>query len=366
MRLDAVELVRARIDLVSPFRAAHGVQSHRELLFVRALGDDEGWGECVAMNVPGYTDESIDTADAAIRGSLLPLLQRGSTAASFMSSARTVAGNPMAKTAVETALLDLELRLRGESLAHHLGAVHDRVPSGVAVGLQADTAALLAVVRRHLDEGYVRIKMKIAPGADVEPVRAVRAEFGRDVMLQVDANGAYTMDDIGVLAALDGFGLLLIEQPFVAHDLASHAALRGRIATPVCLDESLDSYDTTVRAIESGACDIVCVKPARLGGIAETGRVHDACVRAGVPMWAGGMLETGIGRAVLLAVAAMPGFTIPGDTSASDRYFARDVTDPFVLDHGAIAVPQGPGIGVRPLPDVLDRLVVSRETFAVA
>ena len=366
MRLDAVELVRARIDLVAPFRASHGVQAHRELLFVRAVGDEEGWGECVAMNSPGYTAESIDTAERAMRERLLPLLRSGTTAESFMSAAGPHPGDPMAKTAVETALLDLELRTRGESLAAHLGAVRDRVPSGVAVGIHEDDDSLIATVRGHLEQGYVRIKMKIEPGRDVGPVRAVRAEFGDDVVLQVDANGAYSMDDLDTFLALDGFGLLLVEQPFAAHDLVSHAALRARIATPVCLDESLDSFDAVARALEAGACDIVCVKPARLGGISVAQRVHDLCVRESIPMWAGGMLETGIGRAALLAVAAMPGFTIPGDTSASDRYFTRDVTEPFVLRDGFIDVPRGPGIGVRPLASVLDPLVVSRDTFTVA
>lgn len=363
MRLDAVELVRARIDLVSPFRAAHGLQSHRELLFVRVVGDDEGWGECAALNHPGYTDESIDTAERVIRERLLPLLGADTTAESFLAAAATVQGNPMAKTTIETALLDLELRLRNEPLSSHLGAVRTSVPSGVAVGMQPDIPVLLSTVAALLERGYVRIKLKIAPGNDVEPVRALRAEFGTDLVLQVDANGAYTPDDIDTLSALDEFGLLLVEQPFAVHDLAAHAALRSRISTPVCLDESLDSYDATVRALEAGACDIVCVKPARLGGIAETRRVHDLCVAADVPMWAGGMLETGVGRAVLVSVAAMPGFTIPGDVSASDRWFERDVTEPFVLHDGSVDVPTGPGIGRRPLPEVLDALTISRETF---
>ena len=366
MRLDAVELIRARIDMVVPFRTAHGEQRHRDLLYVRAIGDTDGWGECVAMNQPGYTDESVDTAERVIRSEFLPMLRRDTTAASFLPAARVVAGNPMARAAVETALLDLELRLRDESLSAHLGATRDRVPSGVAVGLQPDIATLVALVRGHVDEGYVRIKMKIDPAADVESVRAVRDEFGPSLMLQVDANGAYTRDDIGRLAALDEFDLVLIEQPFATHDLESHVELRRHISTPVCLDESLDSFEAVERALDMGACDVVCVKPARLGGIAETKRVHDLCVASEVPMWAGGMLETGIGRAALLAVAAMPGFTIPGDTSASNRWFVRDVTLPFVLDDGHIAVPRGPGIGVEPIHGILDGCTVSRETVAVA
>lgn len=365
MRIDAVELVRARIDLVNPFRAAHGVQSYRELLYVRVMGDDEGWGECVAMNQPGYTAESIATAEAALRTQLLPLLTRNSTAEDFVTSAADVSGNQMAKTAVETALWDAELRVRGESLAHHLGATHTRVPSGVAIGLQPDIPTLLEAVRLHVEEGYLRVKVKIEPGNDLDIVAALRSEFGDSLALQVDANGSYMTADIDRLAALDQYGLVLIEQPFAAHDLDSHVALRERISTPVCLDESLDSFAATERAIDVGACDVVCVKPARLGGITETQRVHDLCVEAEVPMWVGGMLETGIGRAALVAIAAMPGFTIPGDMSASDRYFTRDVTAPFVLKDGHIAVPTGPGIGVRPLADVLESLTISRETVAV-
>jgi O-succinylbenzoate synthase len=222
---------------------------------------------------------------------------------------------------------------------------------------------LLDAVAGYLDEGYRRIKLKVEPGWDVEPVRAVREQFGDDLLLQVDANTAYTLADAPHLALLDAFDLLLIEQPLDEEDLLGHAKLAQQIATPVCLDESIISARVAEAAIELGACAIVNIKPGRVGGYLEARRVHDVCAAHGVPVWCGGMLETGIGRAANVALAALPNFTLPGDTSASSRYFATDITEPFVLDDGRLRVPLGPGIGVEPVADVLKELTVSTEVI---
>jgi O-succinylbenzoate synthase len=233
------------------------------------------------------------------------------------------------------------------------------------VGIHDSVPALLDAVAGYLAEGYVRIKLKIEPGWDVEPVRAVRERFGDDVLLQVDANTAYTLGDARHLARLDPFGLLLIEQPLEEEDVLGHAELARRITTPVCLDESIVSAQTAAAAITLGACSIINIKPGRVGGYLEARRIHDLAVAHGVAVWCGGMLETGLGRAANAALAALPGFTLPGDISGSGRFYETDITEPFVLDDGHIAVPSAPGLGVTPLPDLLDEFTTATEWVPV-
>jgi O-succinylbenzoate synthase len=252
----------------------------------------------------------------------------------------------MARAAIEMAVLDADLRARQEPFARHLGGVRDVVECGVAVGIQESVSTLLEVVEEYVAQGYRRVKLKIEPGWDLAPVRAVRSRFP-DLPLQVDANGAYTLADARHLARLDELDLLLIEQPLPEDDLRGHAALAARLATPVCLDESIVSARSAADAIAIGACSIVSVKPSRVGGYLEARRIHDVCEASGVPVWCGGMLETGLGRAGNLALAALPNFTLPGDISASDRYYRRDITEAFVLHQGRLRVPTGPGLGVE-------------------
>jgi O-succinylbenzoate synthase len=271
----------------------------------------------------------------------------------------------MAKAALEMGVLDAELRVQGRSFGQQLGAVHERVPCGVSVGIMDSIPALLDAVGGYLDEGYVRIKLKIEPGWDVEPVRAVRERYGDDVLLQVDANTAYTLGDARHLARLDPFDLLLIEQPLEEEDVLGHADLAKLIRTPVCLDESIVSAQSAAAAIRLGAAAIVNIKPGRVGGYLEARRIHDVCVANGVPVWCGGMLETGLGRAANVALAALPGFTLPGDTSGSGRYYHRDITEPFVLADGHLTVPTGPGLGVVPLEDELASVTTATEWVAV-
>jgi O-succinylbenzoate synthase len=276
-----------------------------------------------------------------------------------------VKGHLMAKSALEMAVLDAELRAAGRSFARELGAVKDRVPSGVSVGIMDSVDELLDAVAGYLDGGYLRIKLKIEPGWDLEPVRAVRDRFGDDLLLQVDANTAYTLADAQHLARLDEFGLLLIEQPLDEEDVLGHAELAKVISTPVCLDESITSARTAAAAISLGACSIINIKPGRVGGYLEARRIHDVCAAHGVAAWCGGMLETGLGRAANVALAALPGFTLPGDTSASDRYYRTDITAPFVLSGGYLTVPDGPGLGVSPLASELAEVTSGTEWLAI-
>jgi O-succinylbenzoate synthase len=269
----------------------------------------------------------------------------------------------MAKAALELAVLDAFGRARGQSLAQLIGATSTTVPSGVAVGIAESVEELLGVVGGYVDEGYVRVKLKIQPGWDVEPVRAVREGFGAELMLQVDANGAYASSGGHELRALDPFGLLLIEQPLAEDDLQGHATLARAVTTPICLDESITSVASAALALDLGACSIINVKPGRVGGYLEARRIHDLAVSRDVPLWCGGMLETGIGRAANLALAALPGFTLPGDLSASRRYYSRDLTAPFELRDGHLTVPIGPGLGVEVDEDALAALTVHREEW---
>src|SRR5215468_7148506 len=337
------------MPLVTPFRTSFGTEPSRDVLLVKAVGDQaEGWGECVASYAPLYSSEYTDGAVEVIRRYLLPALGQLSTvdATGAEQAFARFKGHPMAKAAVQTAILDAELRAAGVSLAAHLGAVRPTVPAGVSVGIMDSIPELLDAVSSYLESGYLRIKLKIEPGWDVVPVRAVRERFGDDVVLQVDANTAYTLADARHLARLDDFDLLLMEQPLPEDDVRGHAELARHLRTPVCLDESITSARAAADAIALGACAIVNIKPGRVGGYLEARRIHDVCTAADVPVWCGGMLETGLGRAGNVALAGLPNFTLPGDISASDRYYARDLTEPFVMEGGRLAVPCGPGLGV--------------------
>ncbi|HKT06142.1 MAG TPA: o-succinylbenzoate synthase [Rugosimonospora sp.] len=362
MKLAGIELRRVAMPLVAPFRTSFGTEYERDVLLVKAVGADaEGWGECVAMGEPLYSAEYVDGAVEVIERFLLPGLATLSTVEAHAVEPvfAKVKGHPMAKAAVQTAILDACLRASRTSLGQYLGAVRPAVPAGVSVGIMDSIPELLDAVAGYLAAGYLRVKLKIEPGWDVAPVRAVRERFGDELLLQVDANTAYTLADARQLARLDPFDLLLIEQPLPEDDVRGHAALARAVRTPICLDESITSARAAADAIALGACAIVNIKPGRVGGYLEARRVHDVCHAAGVPVWAGGMLETGLGRAANVALAALPGFTLPGDTSASDRYYARDITRPFVLADGHLAVPTGPGIGIDPDPDALAEATTS-------
>jgi o-succinylbenzoate synthase len=365
MKITSVELRRVHLPLRGAFRTSFGVETARDILFVRVETPDAyGWGECVAMDEPLYSSEYVDAAQEVVKRFILPYTFAADelSAERFGSIVGPIRGHRMAKAAVETALLDAELRASGTSFGSYLGATRDKVECGVSVGIADSIPKLLDQVEGYLAAGYLRIKLKIEPGWDIEPVRAVRERFG-DILLQVDANAAYSLADGPHLAQLDPFDLLLIEQPLLEERVLDHAELAKVVKTPICLDESIIDSDAAADAIKLGACAIINIKPGRMGGYIEAKRTHDVCAANGIPVWCGGMLESGIGRAANVALAALPNFTLPGDTSASERYFATDVTPPFVLDEGHLHVPTGPGIGVDPIPEILDELTTSVEVI---
>jgi O-succinylbenzoate synthase len=355
-RVRSIELRLVGLPLVRPFRTSFGEETDKVCILARVETDNtHGWGECVTGVDPGFSEEFNEGAWLVLREFLGPVLLRaGDVGVEELGGIFAhVRGNPMAKATLVNAVLDAELRASGVSLASYLGAERERVPCGVSVGIARTTASLLEQVEGYLGEGYQRIKLKIEPGVDVERVAAVRDAFP-DILLSVDANAAYRLDDIEVFRRLDGFDLLMIEQPLHHRDLVEHAKLQRELGTDLCLDESIRSASDARAAVELGSCRVVNIKQGRVGGVPEGVRIHDACRVAGVPVWCGGMLETGIGRATNLALAALPGFSLPGDTSASERYFAEDLTPPHVLaSDGTMAVPDGPGIGVDPLPERL-------------
>ncbi len=354
-RITGIELRLVSLPLVRPFRTSFGEETAKECILVRVqTGDAVGWGECVAGARPDFSEEFNAGAWVVLRDHLGPsMLGRSIVAEELADVFSGIRGHPMAKATLEMGLLDATLRERGASLAEYLGSERMRVECGVSVGITATTEELQQQVAGYLAEGYRRVKLKIEPGLDIGRVEAVRTAHP-DVPLSVDANAAYSMSDAPVMQALDAFDLLMIEQPLRHEDLVDHAKLQRMLRTPICLDESIRSADDAAAALEIGACRVINIKQGRVGGLLQSKAIHDLALAQGVPVWCGGMLETGIGRAANLALASLPGFTLPGDTSASRRYFAEDLTPPFEMDEdGTMAVPDGPGLGVDPVPERL-------------
>lgn len=362
MQIEAIEIHHISMPLVRRFETSLHVEHERECLLIHIEGDGhEGWGECVAHLVPWYSYETIGTAWHVMEEFLVPAILGAEleSAVEFPGRVNGIMGHPMAKAGLELALWDLEGRLEKKPLVEMLGGERARVEVGVSIGIQEDVGTLLGVIRDHLAEGYRRIKLKIKPGTDLEIVRTVR-EAHPDLRLQVDANAAYEVSQSHIFEEMDPLALQLIEQPFPAEDLHAHAELQARLSTPVCLDESIDSAMMARQALNLGACRVINIKPGRVGGLSEALQIHDLCLERDIPVWCGGMLETGIGRASNLALASLPGFTLPGDISATDRYYEVDVASPrFELNSdGTIDVPNGAGLGV-----VIDRTALERFTL---
>jgi O-succinylbenzoate synthase len=367
-----LELRRISMPLVSAFTTSFGSEVHRDILLLRVTLERHdhlhvGWGECVAPTDPTYSAEYVAGAEMVIAQHLWPRLLSAPrlTAADVHRVLAPIKGHQMAKAAIEMAILDAELRAEQVALATHLHGGHpplrDRIPAGVSVGIFPTIDGLLAAVQGYVDEGYQRIKLKIQPGWDLEPVREVRALIGPTLGLQVDANTAYTRADFEHLRRLDEADLLLIEQPLPEDDLLGHRDLAAAIATPVCLDESIISLASARDAIEIGAAEIINIKPGRVGGYLEARRIHDLCQDLNIPTWCGGMLETGIGRSANAALASLPGFTLPGDISAAERFYARDIViQPVTLVDGHVLVPTAAGLGSEVNHEILD--AVTRST----
>ena len=364
MKLKEIELRVIHLPLVRPFRTSFGTQTSREVLMVKVVNENgtTGWAECVAMSEPLYSPEYVSGCLDLMKKFLIPALKSNPdiTAEDVPVVLKPFLGGQMAKAALETAILDAQLRDQKKSLAAYLGATKSKVECGVSVGIANNLEALAEEVKSYVDGGYRRIKLKIEPGWDIEAVMHIRNLYP-DIPLQVDANQAYSRDDGKHLAKLDEFNLLLIEQPLDEHDILGHALLAKEVKTPICLDESIISLQSAEDALALKATTIINIKPGRVGGYIESVKIHDLCLKNKIPVWCGGMLETGIGRAANLALAALPGFTLPGDTSASARYFKQDITTPFVMEDGYLNVPQGAGIGVEPDLDFLDQITTHKE-----
>jgi O-succinylbenzoate synthase len=364
VKIDRLELRLLKLPLVHFFETSFGRIHDKHFILVRLDGGGlSGYGECVAEQDPYYSSETNDTAWHIIESFVAPRVLGVEFAhpRDVFPALKAIRGHNMAKAAVEMAAWDLHARQAGVPLARMLGGTRDRIASGVSIGIQDSLADLGATVERELAAGYRRIKIKIKPGWDLDAVETVRARVGA-VPLMVDANAAYTRDDADHLAKLDRYDLMMIEQPLDYDDVGDHAALQQRLKTPVCLDESIKTVNVAREAIAAGACRIINIKPGRVGGFAESIRLHDLCASRGVPVWHGGMLESGIGRAANIHLASLPNFSLPGDIAASKRYFNPDLIDPpiEVAADGTIAVPHGPGLGVSIREDRIERATLRR------
>ncbi|MFO7661756.1 MAG: o-succinylbenzoate synthase [Chloroflexota bacterium] len=372
MRIERITLYHISQLLVSPFVTSFGPQLQRDSLLVRIDSEGlEGWGECVATNDPGYSYETVGTAWHVLSDFLIPaLIEREIHEPEELGPLlHFVRGHPLAKASLDQALWDLTARRDSLSFSQKLARPYPEGPRsqvnvGVSIGIQPSIERTVEVIGNYVNDGYGRIKLKIKPGHDLELAQAARGHFpGLPIML--DANSSYRLEDAPTFQAMDDLDLLMLEQPLGYEDIYDHSRLRPKIQTPLCLDESIHSADHARYALAIEACDIINVKPSRVGGWTEARRIHDLCRQAGMPLWVGGMLETGIGRAAQLALASLPGFTLPGDISATDRYYEHDITAPFILNRedSTIDVPDGPGLGVEIDHDRLVAVTLRREDF---
>jgi O-succinylbenzoate synthase len=368
LQLERVELREIELPLKAPFETSFGRVTRRRILLVRVHARDgiSGYGECVAGENPFYNHETIDTAWLMTTKYILPLLEaaRITNAAQVRDALAPIRENRMAKAGVEAAIWDLEAKMAGQPLWRYLGGTQAEIACGVSIGLQASTEALLDKVSRELEAGYQRIKIKIKPGRDVALVEAIRRQFP-NITLSVDANSAYSLEaDRPLFTRLDDFGLLMIEQPLAPGDLMDHAELQRGLKTSICLDESIVCLANARHAHELGACRIINIKLGRVGGYSEAKAIQAFAQGHGLPVWCGGMLEAGVGRAHNIALSTLPGFTLPGDVAASHRYWDRDIVEPpvTVSPAGTITAPAGCGIGYEVDEAFVETLTVRRET----
>ena len=366
MRIERVDLIRIAMRLHAPFRTSFGTIHDRDIVLVRVVGDGvEGYGELVADPEPLYNEETIETALHIMRAHLLPkvLGKSFSHPSELVATWSAFRRNNMAKAAIELAFWDAWARAGEMSLSQALGGVKSEVEVGVSIGIQESVSMLLSEIERFLDDGYRRVKVKIEPGWDVEVVDEIRQQFP-DIPLMVDANSAYRLADLDHLRRLDDYSLMMIEQPLGYDDIVDHARLQEKLSTPICLDESIISAEGARRALELGSCRVINIKTGRVGGHVESLAVHDLCASQDIPVFCGGMLESGIGRLHNVALGSLPGFTLPGDTSPSQRYFMEDIIDPPVtMSRGIVQTPEGPGIGHSVRTELIDRLTVSEESI---
>jgi len=364
MKIERIELRHIKMELVSPFTTSMGTEYDEEHIIVRVDGEGlTGWGESVAEGTPFYSYETVTTAWHILKDFLIPSIlgKNISGIDEAIKSYEKVRGHMMAKAGLEAALWDLLAKLKGISLSKMFCGVRDKINVGVSIGIQSSIPELLKKVEGYLAEGYKRIKIKISPGNDIQFVQALRKEYP-DILLQVDANSAYELKHISLFRQMDEYNLLLIEQPLGYEDIYDHSKLQRELKTPICLDESIHSLDDTRAAIELDSCRVINIKPGRVGGFTESKLIHHYCASKNIPVWCGGMLESGIGRAGNVALASLPNFTLPGDISASKRYYKEDIVEPgfFVNKDGTMDVPAGPGIGVEVNMKMLEKVTVKK------
>jgi o-succinylbenzoate synthase len=367
MKIDRVEIREIHLPLVHFFETSFGRTTERKIVLVRVeSGGVTGWGEVTAGEEPFYSHETYETAWHVLRDYLIPwsLGRDWPTPSDLGRKFHPIRGHNMAKAALENALWDVAAQQKGIPLAKLVGGTLDEIPCGVSIGIQNSIEELLDKIQRELDAGYQRIKVKIKPGWDVNVLERIRSQFP-SIALMADANSAYTLADMPHLKLFDRFFLMMVEQPLGWEDILDHAKLQREMATPICLDESIHSADDARKAIETGACKIINIKLGRVGGYTSARAVHDVCRAHRIPLWCGGMLESGIGRAHNIAMSSLPGFTLPGDVSASRRYWREDIIQPEVTvsAQGRIRVPQTPGLGFTPDLQRIEKATVRKETF---
>ena len=368
MRIRKITLRELGMKLIAPFEISSGVSYDRRIVLLEADVDGViGWAECVAGETPQYSPETVETAWHVLRDHLWPLMKGKdfASAADVSAMLESVRGHNMAKGAMEAAVWDAEAKHKSVPLWELLGGVRQEIACGVSIGIKKSLDELAAAVKKELDAGYQRIKIKIKPGKDVEQVKRLRHDFP-SVKLMVDANSAYRLEDWPLLKELDGFYFMMIEQPLGWEDIYSHAELQEKLVTPICLDESIHTFEQARAAIALGACKIINIKLGRVGGYTSARKIHDLCERNRIPVWCGGMLESGIGRAHNIALSTLPNFALPGDVSASRRYWVEDIIEPEVVvsPQGTIRVPAGPGIGFEPRLDRIEKLTTRSEQLA--
>lgn len=363
-KLEEANVLRFRLPLKAPFETSFGSIDHREILICEILAEGlRGYGECVADTDPLYSYETVFTCGQILQRYLVPSLRRTNTIQDYLQANASIRGHHMAKATVEAALWDLLAKSKQKPLHQLWGSTETKIPCGVSVGLQKDNNALLENIRQYLKEGYRRIKIKIKPGRDYDLLDAIRKEFP-EIPLMADANAAYTLKDIALLQSLEGFRLMMIEQPLHYEDLYEHSVLQAVLQTPVCLDESIVSQRIADAAIVMKSCRIINIKTGRVGGHTASIEIHNHAMKNEIPVWCGGMLETGIGRAHNLALASLPNFKLPGDTSASNRYWDRDIIQPAVeMDSdGYVQLSRKPGMGYDVDLPFIDSLIFERHT----
>ncbi len=368
MKINRVILRHLKLDLLNPFTTSFATELDKDFILVEVIGEDgqSGWAESVAMVDPLYNEETVKTNWHILEDYLIPTVLNNEIShpdellEKYFSHIR---GNLMAKAAIEGAVWDLFSKQRNTSLAHMLGGTKEKIDVGVSIGIKNSIDETLETIGERLAEGYKRFKLKIKPGWDIELIDKVRKVYP-DIPLMADANSAYTLSDIGRLAELDAYQLMMIEQPLAHDDIIDHAKLQAKINTPICLDESILSLEDARKALQLESCKIINIKIGRVGGLTEAKKIHDFCQKRNVPVWCGGMLESGIGRAHNIAITALPNFTLPGDTAASSLYWAEDIIEPEVtVENGTITVPGRPGIGFEPCIKKINKYTLFSKTY---